>query len=202
MKKYQKNKKAFSLIEIGIVMIVIGILIAAVMSGRDVISAADVKTFYQKFAGKWQTVATSYYDRTRQNLGDNDGDGYMDDVDVDDNITDKLLNSGINPCKMLVTNISLTGYDCHPGQYKVYSDNAESIVQVALKAIGTTNYILFKNMPLDYAIAMDRYTDTYADGKNGNTLCFGKTSDDSNTSVSYSTLNKSDLVSLGIGLEH
>ncbi len=57
------SKKAFSLIEISIVMIVIGILIAAVMSGRDVIKSSDVKHFYQKFAGKWQTVATSYYDR-------------------------------------------------------------------------------------------------------------------------------------------
>ena len=205
MIKYQKNKKAFSLIEIGIVMIVIGILIAAVMSGRDVLKSGDVKYFYQKFAGKWQTIATSYYDRSRVNIGDNDNDGYMDNIKVDATIMAKLQNAGIRPCKVLQSNRPLANYDCHPGEYYVDGENVQATLEVYLASQGIMNYIVFRNIPLDYAISIDRITDSYSDGTKGNGLCFGKYTGaalETNSTVSFATLNASDTVDFGMALEH
>lgn len=62
------NRKGFSLIEIGIVLVVIGLIIAAVMKGKDVIKGAEVKETSQNFMSKWQNVADNYYDKLGFNI--------------------------------------------------------------------------------------------------------------------------------------
>jgi len=67
--KRLKSRKGFSLIELSIVLIIIGLLLAAVMKGRDLIKSAEIKKFYNNFIKQWELIYTSYYDRTGKILG-------------------------------------------------------------------------------------------------------------------------------------
>ncbi len=62
-------RKAFSLIELSIVLIIIGLLLAAVMKGKDLIRSAEMKKFYNRFVKEWELAYTQYYDRTGMPLG-------------------------------------------------------------------------------------------------------------------------------------
>jgi len=70
MKKIKKVfKKGFSLIELSVVLIIIGLLMAAIMKGRDLIRSAEMKKFYNTFVKAWELAYTQYYDRTGIVLG-------------------------------------------------------------------------------------------------------------------------------------
>lgn len=191
-------KKAFSLIEISIVMIVIGIIIAAVMSGGDLIKSSETKEFYQQFARKWTTVADTYYDRMGANLtdgSDNNGfnnsrDGYFDgnDMSEDSNQTSliaQLQSAGVNPCKTIGTNSFFSSGDCNPTQYRIAGEfTDETTVQVYLNAYRLegipTNFIVLHNIPADIALAVDRYLDGVPDGTTGNAIAFDFDTDPNN----------------------
>ena len=64
------NEKGFTLIEMAIVLIIIGIIIGAVVKGKDVIKSAEQKRLYNSFIREWQTAYNNYYDRTGWILGD------------------------------------------------------------------------------------------------------------------------------------
>ena len=91
-------KKSFTLIEIGIVLIVIGIILASIMSGVDIIKSGESKQFYQTFARKWSTVIDGYYDRMGKELSDSNNDGFFDGQEAQ--ISD-ISPSGINLYKII-----------------------------------------------------------------------------------------------------
>jgi len=64
-----KRRRGFSLIELSVVLIVIGLLLAAIMKGRDLIKNAEIKKFYNNFIKQWEIVYSAYYDRTGKILG-------------------------------------------------------------------------------------------------------------------------------------
>ena len=69
------NNKGFTLIEMAIVLIIIGIIIGAVVKGKDLVRSAEQKRLYSKFVSSWELAYNSYYDRTGWILGDvNDPD--------------------------------------------------------------------------------------------------------------------------------
>ncbi len=69
-KKFRRSSRnGFSLIELSIVLIVIGLLLAAVMKGKDLIRSAEIKKFYSNFVRQWELIYASYYDRTGKALG-------------------------------------------------------------------------------------------------------------------------------------
>ncbi|MCG6551602.1 MAG: prepilin-type N-terminal cleavage/methylation domain-containing protein, partial [Candidatus Magnetominusculus sp. LBB02] len=115
-----RGKKGFTLIEIAVVIMIIGIIIGAVMKGKDIARTAQVKDFLQGFAGKWKAVAETYYDRVGQELSDgskngNTGssDGYMDGISADSGngsgsssiIGVAKLNAGMNLCDIVKSNV-------------------------------------------------------------------------------------------------
>lgn len=70
MKSLRKAfRKGFSLIELSIVLIIIGLLMAAIMKGKDLIRSAEMKKFYNTFVKAWELAYTQYYDRTGIPLG-------------------------------------------------------------------------------------------------------------------------------------
>ncbi|MCK5111231.1 MAG: hypothetical protein KAQ94_06890 [Arcobacteraceae bacterium] len=218
-------KKSFSLIELSIAMIVIGIIIAAVMNGRDLIKSSQTKEFSQTFARKWSTIVNSYYDRVNAHLTDgssNSGlnlysDGYFDGVDmsIDSNQTalkNQLKVAGINPCKLISTNCYFDDGSCNPTCYKIAGEfTDEATVQIYLNAYihnsTPTNFIVLHNIPADIAAAVDRLIDGKAIGKQGSALAFatlGSYSDNENMSaispVDYSNYT-GQLINLGIIVE-
>ncbi|BBD08714.1 prepilin-type N-terminal cleavage/methylation domain-containing protein [Desulfovibrio ferrophilus] len=92
-----RNKKVsgFTLVEMAIVLVIIGIILAGVMKGRDIVRGSQVKQFSQQFAQKWGTIAQTYYDKTGQILLDGNDNGARN-ADVTNGIMSGRLNVRIN----------------------------------------------------------------------------------------------------------
>ena len=180
-----KKKKGFSLIEIGIVMIVIGILISAVMKGKDVIKSAEIKQLNQTFLSKWVAVTASYYDKLGYNLSASPTSNTMlvaDGLsDADGNGTIGCNNlilytkrAGINLQKIINTN---SGNPCRTTIAGEFTDEVTVAVGLESFRINTTqesnttrNFVLFFNMPGDIALSYDRLVDNQADLTNGKVI--------------------------------
>lgn len=64
------NRKGFTLVEMAIVLIIIGIIIGAVVKGKDLVRGAEQKKVYTKFVNAWRLSYLNFYDRTGKVLGD------------------------------------------------------------------------------------------------------------------------------------
>ncbi len=174
MKNRLQSKKAFTIIEISIVLLIIGIIIAAVMSGGDIIRNAESKQFYQSFARKWTTVIDTYYDKMGQELCDgtvNSGsrptkDGYFDGTVVGTNQLDQIKSAGINIDKIIAPGQGLRSEYIINGEFTGYQN--VSVFLGAYQLEGTPyNFVILRDIPLDVAIAVDRYVDGVSDGRRG-----------------------------------
>lgn len=185
-------KKAFSLMELAISLVVIGVIIGAVMSAGDLIKSAKSKEFYQSFVGKWISVVNTYYDKSASNLTDstNHGgseavvDGYFDGIDAFDTanetkISNTLSDVGINLCKVINSNITDSSTICsdnmNPFKYKIsgeFSDIVDVRVGFRKYTINSTpkNFLVFINVAGDLASNIDRIIDSRSDGKRGKCL--------------------------------
>ena len=178
-----KMKRGFSLIEIGIVMVVIGLIIAAVMKGKDVIKNAEVKEINQNFMAKWVNVADTFYDKVGYNLtGQNKSFTYMSRADgtQEDNCTallDQLGNeAGIKLEKLVKTN---TDSYCQARLAGEFTDEVtvsvgfvSAYVDAPNEGNLTRNLVVFNNVPTDVAIALDKLLDGTIDGERGKALNF------------------------------
>ena len=110
------RRSGFTLVEMAIVLVIIGIILAGVMKGRDIVRGSQVKQFSQQFAQKWATVAQTYYDKTGQLLLDgtsNGGNsaspnGIMDGelgyvIDKAETVLEKV---GITPCTLIKSKLT------------------------------------------------------------------------------------------------
>lgn len=81
-----RNNKGFTLIEMAIVLVIIGIIIGAVVKGQDLIENAKAKQFVSKMKS-WEISLNTYYDRKGRLPGDSDKNGIIGEAT--DNITIK-----------------------------------------------------------------------------------------------------------------
>jgi len=72
------GNRGFTLIEMAIVLIIIGIIIGAVVKGKDLIRGSEQKRIYSQFLSEWRTAYMLFYDRTGRVLGDTNNDGRAD----------------------------------------------------------------------------------------------------------------------------
>lgn len=88
----RQRQKGFTLVEMAIVLVIIGIILAAVMKGRDMVFSAGETQAEQAYLSKWVTVVNDYYKGVRAPLTDGaihgglvggTPDGYMDGRGVD-----------------------------------------------------------------------------------------------------------------------
>lgn len=98
MRFAEKKARGFTLIEMAIVLVIIGIILAGVMKGRDIVRGAQVKQYSQQFAQKWGTIAQTYYDKTGQQLNDGNGNGGTG-ADAD-GWMDGLTTTGARPARI------------------------------------------------------------------------------------------------------
>lgn len=165
------NEKGFTLIEMAIVLIIIGIIIGAVVKGKDVIKSAEQKRLYSSFIREWQTAYNNYYDRTGWILGDlntvnNQGgtrDGYCSNA-TEANLNSQLTNVGLNPPVAGPTGLTTV---------RTYSDSngvQHTLTLSFLYNANLGNYMRITStngFPIDMGLAWDRIIDGSADGTIG-----------------------------------
>jgi len=75
--KAKKAQSGFTLVEMALVLVVIGLILGAVSIGKDMQRNAEYKKLKQKFVDQWVQAYNQYYDRTGHVLGDIEGTPMM-----------------------------------------------------------------------------------------------------------------------------
>jgi len=186
------NNSGFTLIEIAIVLIIIGIIIGAVVKGKDLVRSAEQKKIYSKFLNEWRTAYLNFYDRTGKILGDTYdtvGSATGQDGQADtaagtnaaaptDTGRDALVSSGVATYRGL-TEVGLTSPVTNTDKawkYR-YTDSAGNShdLDIAFEYSGAYNYMMINNVPTELAIALDRIIDGEMDGTIGDFISTGAT---------------------------
>jgi len=171
-----KNNKGFTLIEMAIVLIIIGIIIGAVVKGKDIIRSGDQKKIYSKFFNEWRIVYINYYDRSGRILGDvssppdNQADGtncgnLSDHTPTTDQPFYGLTQIGLTSPTTNSTDICTYRYTNSEGGSQDISITFNSDTDT--NTSGRYNYMQISNIPLELALAIDRMVDGQADGTAG-----------------------------------
>ncbi|MBW1680361.1 MAG: prepilin-type N-terminal cleavage/methylation domain-containing protein [Deltaproteobacteria bacterium] len=166
------GQRGFTLIEMAIVLIIIGIIIGAVVKGKDLIRSAEQKKLYNQFLSAWELAYVNYYERTGRILGDTntpDNSGTRDGRCANDltlaNLEAQLRAVGLDPPAPGPTGSSATRrYSASNGtQYTL-------TISFRSRSDGTAsnyNCIEILGMPTELGIAFDRIKDEEMDGTAG-----------------------------------
>jgi prepilin-type N-terminal cleavage/methylation domain-containing protein len=165
----KRNERGFTLIELAIVMVIIGILIGAVLKGQDLIQNARAKKFVNK-ARAWEVATWTFLDRKGRFPGDSDKDGKIGDGNV---YTDLTTANFINPPYE-----GSTGSETNTitlGSYTFYvflgtdggADAGRNVMTICASADCAT---AFSQDQLTYIEAFDVAIDGSADSANGQAI--------------------------------
>ena len=167
-----RGSRGFTLVELAIVLVIIGIILGAVLKGQDLIMNARAKKFVSKVKA-WELAQWTFYDRKGRFAGDQDRNGLIGYHPNNDDVKSDLTSANfINPpYEMSGGNPSNT---ITIGSYKFYvyfgqDCNNNKNVMVLCKTDDcngpfNTDYLVF----LD---ALDTSIDGVANGTAGNVVC-------------------------------
>jgi prepilin-type N-terminal cleavage/methylation domain-containing protein len=164
------RKEGFTLIEMAIVLIIIGIIIGAVVKGKDLVRSAEQKRIYTTWLREWQVAFNNYYDRTGWILGDtNSSDNLVGRNGQCSNpsalnIESQLTRVGLKAPANGPTGSSLV---------RTYTDSSgisRTLTMHFTYNANIGNYIAVQGIPNDLGMAWDRIIDGEMDGLNGDFL--------------------------------
>jgi len=175
LKNKLHDEKGFTLIEMAIVLVIIGIIIGAVVKGKDVMKSAEQKRLYTTFVREWQMAYNNYYDRTGRILGDDItsanttrdgrcGNGTLASVTA---LNNQLTYVGLNPPAVGPTNVT---------NVRTYTDTWGRQYTLTLQFNNNTTFGNFiqitspNGIPFDLGLAWDRIVDGSSDGDAGDFL--------------------------------
>lgn len=163
-----RGNKGFTLIEMAIVLIIIGIIIGAVVKGKDIIRSAEQKKVYSKFFSEWRIAYLNFYDRTGKILGDRTNNGQAQS----DTTCTQLINGGTGFYGLTPVGLDVpttNGADACTYNYTDSGGNIQNLI-IRFAYAATYNYMQIQNIPSEMAIAIDRIIDGEADGTAGDFL--------------------------------
>ncbi len=188
------DTRGFTLIEMAIVLIIIGIIIGAVVKGKDLVRGAEQKKIYTKYINSWRIAYLTFYDRTGKILGDTWDSSLGTPAAGQDGNADTSAGSATTPTdagqadlydgpasgtpymglkqaglSAPVTNAT-TNYE-----YKyIDSEGAAHVMEIAFKYDSTNkyNYMFISEIPNELGLALDTMIDGEADGTANDFLCF------------------------------
>lgn len=191
----RSKSQGFTLIEMAIVLVIIGLILAAVMKGGDIFHSAQIDRVNKGFFEAWKTVVYEYYDRRGQYLGDGtanggtgaaqDGqfDGFLglDQVNKADNLIQVSQAAGIDICSMIesdIMDLTPTGGGIGCGGKNIFERTISSgfsgkhTVAMGFYVCPTEggvnrNCLAFMNVPQDIAKRLDTHYDGQPDGERG-----------------------------------
>ncbi len=172
------SQKGFTLIEMAIVLIIIGIILGAVIKGKDLIQSGKQKKFYTKFLKEWELAVLNYYDRTGNLLGDgtdNGGsspikDGHFDNISGANFGSANGIDATLKKVGLTVplTNTSNSGQYTYKGEYSGTQTITLWLYYLASQTDGRNNNALYlTSIPTDLAIALDTMVDGAVDASAG-----------------------------------
>ncbi|MBW1674164.1 MAG: prepilin-type N-terminal cleavage/methylation domain-containing protein [Deltaproteobacteria bacterium] len=171
------NNKGFTLIEMAIVLIIIGIIIGAVVKGKDLVRSAEQKRLYSKFVSSWELAYNAYYDRTGRILGDtatDDNSGARDGHCSDP--SEANLNGQLSRVGLEYPGAGPTGSIIS----RTYNDSQgrPNTITITFRYDGAQgNFIRMDVVPNELGMAWDRIIDGEMDGSAGDFLYIPNTAD-------------------------
>ncbi|MEJ2641329.1 MAG: prepilin-type N-terminal cleavage/methylation domain-containing protein [Desulfosarcinaceae bacterium] len=171
LRQHVHDNRGFTLIEMAIVLIIIGIIIGAVVKGKDIVRSAEQKKLYSEFIREWQIAFNNYYDRTGWILADvNDPNnagarnGRCAPGATNANVDLQLQNVGLTPPAAGSTGTTMV---------RTYTDSTgvQRTLTLAFDwdaSLG--NYIRVAGMPNDLGMAIDRMVDGSSSSNTGEVL--------------------------------
>ena len=223
------KRKAFTLIEISIVLIIIGIILASVMKGRDLLKSTQIKEFSQTYVNEWEVVANSYFSRVGSNIYDsvNNGgqatetsiDGFMDGNTTAltlpgayNKLEGNISISGIDICEGIKTDIKdSTNSPCSSG-YQPFQRSVDgeftgkSTVTIWFSHYEINgrknNVLMFYNVPGDVAQAIDTMRDGIPDGTSGSVVAISSSTGNPGTAATLENWEHNSTQTMAVTLEH
>jgi len=170
------QRKGFTLVELSIVLIIIGLIIGGVLKGTDLINSAKQKKVYNTWVKGWQVAINQYQDRTGQILSDgllNGGAGAANGTFDNRNLNNAAQRAAIETrLRAIGLDIPVTNITANSGSYNVEGKyvNSNAIMLLSNMAVNTRlrNIIQIQAMPTDVALAIDTMIDGAADSGQGN----------------------------------
>lgn len=219
------SRKGFSLIEIGIVMVVIGLIIAAVMKGKDVIKNAEVKESTQNFMSKWVNAMDSIYDKQGYNFNGSSANraimGYTTSTKpirctdlTENNVTSTFEQAGINVTQLVKSNTNNLCTQTISGEFTQDSVVGLNYAYITVDS-QAKNSLVFSQVPTDVAKAFDKLIDGVIAGDKGRVMYVDGTSatlsgNTEKASLTYATITSAEwptvaaegVVDVVVTLEH
>ena len=173
------DKKGFTLVEMAIVLIIIGVIIGAVVKGKDLVRSAEQKKVYTKFANAWRLAYLNFYDRTGKVLGDfynttgaaAGQDGHADTTPNNGAVTEGELVDSTNEGDYLgLLEVGLEAPVTNTADSWVYRyiDSAGIAHDLTISFLfDTYNYMQIAAIPNELAMALDTMIDGEANGTAG-----------------------------------
>lgn len=177
MKKFG-SEKGFTLIEIAVVLVIIGLIIGAAVKGKDLIQSGKQKKFYTSVLKAWELAVVGYYDRTGLVLGDGTANGGTQGTTngAFDNVSGANFGAanGVD-AKLAAVGLTVPNSNtANSGQntFKGQQSGTQTVTMYLYYLYSHTqarssNALYLTNMPTDLAIALDTLVDGQIDARAG-----------------------------------
>lgn len=168
----RREERGFTLIELAIVLVIIGIIIGAVLKGQDLIQNARAKKFVSRVKN-WEVAQWTFFDREGRFAGDYNRNGIIGDDTTNANVkTDLTTANFINPpyegdSGSETNTITMGSYQF----YVFFGNDGSKNIMVICKDSTCSN--TFSSEELTYIQALDTALDGSADGTSGQVIGAG-----------------------------
>jgi len=155
-----RNSKGFTLVELAVVLVIIGIILGAVIKGQDLVDNARAKQFTNNVKS-WQIALSAYYDRKGRFPGDTDKNGLIGE-DAGDSVNTDITNAKF-------VNTPLQQFTLGQNTYYVYAGNdaAATPKNILLICTSATCGTAMNEEALKFVESFDTSIDSSADAKTG-----------------------------------